>query len=78
MNRCFSNSNAVSLLEGTGSRQDSRKKLHSLVKFGGNGGCTPELIYVIIYENFAPLKVQGAFPLSISIIVQPKLQISAL
>jgi hypothetical protein len=45
---------------------------------GGNGGCIPELIKFTIYENFAFIAVQGAFPLSISIIVQPKLHISAL
>jgi hypothetical protein len=52
-------------LEGTGSKQDYKKKLHSRLIFVGNGGWTPELILLIIYENFAFVDVQGAFPLSI-------------
>lgn len=38
INRCLRSSSAVSLFDGTGSKHDSRKKMHYLLKFGGKGG----------------------------------------
>jgi hypothetical protein len=74
---CLSNSFAVDLFLGSFLRQHCRKLVHSGLIFLGKGGTYLDMIKSNIFMVSFVMETQGGLPVSISINVQPKLQISA-
>ena len=77
MKGCLSNSFAVDLFSGSFLKQHCKKLRHSGLIFLGNGGTYLDMTKSNILIVSVVIETQGGLPVSISINVQPKLQISA-